>query len=97
MWDITYLNGPIKGKYYYLYLFSDLFSRKIVGWEVYDQESADLAKKLIKRIYHEEKIFMNKEPLVLHSDNGSPMNGATMLETLYALGITPFKKQAESQ
>ncbi len=43
MWDITYLNGPIKGKYYYLYLFSDLFSRKIVGWAVYDCESADLA------------------------------------------------------
>ncbi|SEQ69320.1 DDE-type integrase/transposase/recombinase [Butyrivibrio sp. TB] len=93
MWDITYRNGPIKGKYYYLYLFSDLFSRKIVGWEVYDQESADLAKKLIKRIYREEKIFMNKEPLVLHSDNGSPMKGATMLETLYALGITPSRSR----
>ena len=26
---------------------------------------------------------------MLHSDNGSPMKGATMLETLYALGITP--------
>ena len=28
-------------------------------------------------------------PLVLHSDNSSPMKGATMLETLYAPGITP--------
>ena len=28
-------------------------------------------------------------PLVLYNDNGSPMKGATMLETLYALGITP--------
>ncbi len=28
-------------------------------------------------------------PLVLHSDNGSPMKGATMLATLYKLGITP--------
>ena len=93
MWDITYLNGPIKGKYYYLYLFSDLFSRKIVGWEVYDCESADLAEKLISRIYRNEKVFLNKQPLVLHSDNGSPMKGATMLETLYALGVTPLRSR----
>lgn len=38
MWDITYLNGPIKGKYYYLHLFSDLYSRKIVGWEVWEMK-----------------------------------------------------------
>ena len=24
MWDITYLNGPIKGEFFYLYLISDL-------------------------------------------------------------------------
>lgn len=91
MWDITYLNGPIKGKYYYLYLFSDLYSRKIVGWEVYDCESADLAGKLVTRIYRNEKVYVNKQPLVLYSDNGSPMKGATMLETLYSLGITPSR------
>ncbi len=28
------------------------------------------------------------QPLVLHSDNGSPMKGATMLETLHRLGVT---------
>ena len=31
MWDITYLNGPHKGMFYYLYLFSDLYDRSIVG------------------------------------------------------------------
>lgn len=50
MWDITYLNGPIKGKYYYLYLFSDLYSRKIVGWEVWESEDAKHASELVKRI-----------------------------------------------
>jgi len=93
MWDITYLNGPIKGKYYYLYLFSDLYSRKIVGWEVWEREDAEHAGELVKRIYREEKIFLKREPLVLHSDNGSPMKGATMLETLYALGITPSRSR----
>ena len=32
---------------------------------------------------------LTTDPLVLHSDNGSPMRGATMLATLYQLGITP--------
>ena len=87
MWDITYLNGPHKGMFYYLYLFSDLYDRSIVGWEVYEEESADYASSLIKRICLKQG-RLTTEPLVLHSDNGSPMKGAT-LATLYQLGITP--------
>lgn len=87
-WDITYLNGPHKGMFYYLYLFSDLYDRGIVGWEVYEEESADYASSLIKRICLKQG-RLTTEPLVLHSDNGSPMKGATMLATLYQLGITP--------
>ena len=93
MWDITYLNGAVKGSYYYLYLFSDLFSRKIVGWEVWEKESAEYASELVKRIHREEKMYIKHEPLVLHSDNGSPMKGATMLETLYSLGVIPSKSR----
>ena len=88
MWDITYLNGPIKGLYYYLYLFSDLYDRSIVGWEIYNEESAEHASYLIKRITFSQG-RLTTDPLVLHSDNGSPMKGATMLATLYQLGITP--------
>lgn len=90
MWDITYINGPIKGKFYYLYLISDLFSRKVIAWEIWEVESANHASELIKRAILAEKITVPRnQPLVLHSDNGSPMKGATMLETLYRLGITP--------
>ena len=88
MWDITYLNGPIKGQFYYLYLFTDLFSRDIVGWEVWDSEDATHASELITKISMRQG-RKTIDPLVLHSDNGSPMKGATMLETLYKLGITP--------
>lgn len=88
MWDITYLNGPHKGMFYYLYLFSDLYDQSIVGWEVYEAENADYASSLIKRICLKQG-RLTTEPLVLHSDNGSPMKGATMLATLYQLGITP--------
>lgn len=87
-WDITYLNGPIKGLFYYLYLIVDLFSRDIVGWEVWEEESAFHASELIRRACLAQG-RLTTQPLVLHSDNGSPMKGATMLETLYALGITP--------
>ena len=87
-WDITYLKGPIKGLFFYLYLIIDLFSRDIVGWEVWEEESADHASVLIRRTCLAQG-RLTTVPLVLHSDNGSPMKGATMLETLYALGITP--------
>lgn len=87
-WDITYLNGPIKGMFYYLYLIIDLFSRDIVGWEVWSEESAEHASELITRACLSQK-RLTTTPLVLHSDNGSPMKGSTMLENLYALGITP--------
>ena len=39
-WDITYLRSSLRGQYFYLYLFIDIFSRKIVGWRVHDCESA---------------------------------------------------------
>ncbi len=87
-WDITYLNGPIKGIFYYLYLIIDLFSRDIVGWEVWEEQTAEHASELIKRACLKQG-RLSTMPLVLHSDNGTPMKGATMLETLYALGITP--------
>ncbi len=92
-WDITYLNGPVKGTHYYLYMISDLFSRKIVAWEVWEIESAENASELIRRAVLAEKLTTRAHPLVLHSDNGSPMKGATMLETLYNLGITPSRSR----
>lgn len=88
MWDITWLNGPAKGTFFYLYLILDLYSRDIVGWEVWDTESAAHASELIIRTTTAQN-RLTTAPLVLHSDNGSPMKGATMLETLYKLGITP--------
>jgi transposase InsO family protein len=48
----------------------DIFSRKIVGWEVYECESADLAAMLIRRAVLAEGCTLR--PLVLHADNGSP-------------------------
>ncbi len=86
-WDITYLATTIKGTFFYLYLLMDVFSRKIVGWEVYETESAEHAAKVFRKTYLREGIA--GDSLVLHSDNGSPMKGATMLATLQRLGVMP--------
>lgn len=86
-WDITYLPSTVRGSYFYLYLFLDIFSRKIVGWQVYDEESADLAAEVVLDICMREKVQPNQA--VLHSDNGSSMKGATMLATLQRLGVMP--------
>ena len=94
-WDITYLPTLIKGIYFYLYLFMDIFSRKIVGWQVYEAESSELAGDVMRDICTRENIPPNQ--VVLHSDNGSPMKGATMLATLQALGVMPsFSRPAVS-
>lgn len=84
-WDITWLGGPVKGLYYRLYLILDLFSRKAVGWEVWETEEAQHAETLVKKAVISEKI--QGEPLVLHSDNGSPMKAETFLSLLEKLGI----------
>ncbi len=88
-WDITYLSSTIKGRFFYLYLFLDLYSRKIVGWEVHNEESSGhAAETLRKTVLRETKGGLSPR-VVLHSDNGSPMKGATMLGTLQRLGIRP--------
>lgn len=46
-WDITYLLSDIRGKYFYLYLFLDIFSRKIVGFDVFDEQSAEHAAHVV--------------------------------------------------
>jgi len=84
-WDITYLRSSVRGRFYYLYMFLDVWSRKIVGWQVYDTESPELSAALFDRICAEEGL--DPEGLVLHQDNGGPMKGSTMVATLQALGV----------
>ncbi len=86
-WDITYLPTLVKGVFVYLYLVMDIYSRKIVGWQVHEEEANELAADLITDICNREQVQQHQ--VTLHSDNGSPMKGATMLATLQALGVIP--------
>ncbi len=86
-WDITYLPSPVKGVFFYLYLVLDIDSGKIVGWQVHGEERSALAADLMTDICQREGVERNQ--VTLHSDNGSPMKGATMLATLQELGVIP--------
>lgn len=86
-WDCTWLPGPVKGLYYYLVMILDIYSRKIVGWEVFFAESAHNARTVIERAVLAERVI--DQPLVLHADNGSPFKGATLLAKLRELNIEP--------
>ena len=84
-WDITYLASTVAGLFFYLYLILDVFSRKIVGWEVHTEQTSDHAAVLFRQTHLREGVANGE--LVLHSDNGSPMKGATLLVTLQRLGV----------
>ncbi len=77
----------MKGIYLYLYWFMDIFSRQVVGWQIYDAESSALASDVMCDICARKAI--KPDQVVLHSDNGNPMKGAMMLATLQALGVAP--------
>lgn len=88
-WDITYCPTFTRGKYYYLYMFEDIFSRKIVGWEVHENECGGLASEQIEKAVLSERCLLS--PLILHSDNGSPMKSSTLIAKLDELGVTPSR------
>ena len=86
-WDITYLPSSVRGRFYYLYMIIDVWSRMIVGWAVHESESGEHAAALAERACREHGVEAGV--LTFHSDNGSPMKAATMLATLQMLGVVP--------
>ena len=85
-WDISYCPSEVRGEHWYLYLIMDIFSRKVIAWEVHEVESGELAKQLIERALLREGCWHN--PPVLHSDNGAPMTSHTLRARLMELGMT---------
>lgn len=80
-WDITWLKPLTTGHGFYLYLIENVFSRKIVGYEVHLIESGDLAAELLKRT------VLSERSLVLHADNGAPMESQVLQVKLAELKI----------
>ena len=88
-WDMTYLPAQVTGRWFHLYLILDLYSRKIVGWEVHDSDHADHAVHLVRRTALAEGIAALGTKPVLHGDNGSTLKATTVLAMLNWLGVQP--------
>lgn len=86
-WDITYMPSQTRGMFFYLYMVIDVWSRKIITARVHESESMELSARLIRQSCMAYGI--QPDTLVLHSDNGGPMKGITMLATLQQLGVMP--------
>jgi transposase InsO family protein len=88
-WDMTYLPASVLGRWFYLYLILDLYSRKIVGWEVHASDDSDHAAHLVRRTALAEGIATLKTKPVLHGDNGATLKATTVLAMLNWLGVKP--------
>jgi putative transposase len=88
-WDVTFLPAQVQGRWFYLYLILDLYSRKIIGFEVHETDSAEHAAHLAKRTALAEGVHAMSARPVLHGDNGASLKGITVLAMLHWLGIAP--------
>jgi len=88
-WDMTFLPAQVIGQWFYLYLILDVFSRKVVAWEVHDSDDADHAARVVKRAALAEGIAGQANKPVLHGDNGATLKATTVLGMLNWLGIKP--------
>jgi transposase InsO family protein len=88
-WDMTYLPAVVMGRWFHLYLILDLYSRKIVGWEVHDSDDSEHAVHLVRRTALAEGIAAMTSKPVLHGDNGSTLKATTVLAMLNWLGVKP--------
>lgn len=86
VWDITWLASRVLGKYFKLYVIMDLFSRKIIGWEVWEEENEEHSRELVEKTCLSENIQPDEKP-VLHGDNGKPLKSANLTALLNILGI----------
>lgn len=86
-WDVTWLKSPVAGIFYYLYMIIDVFSRKIVGWEVYETECGELASELVTRAFVSEGYPHSLD--ILHADNGAIQKSSTLRVTLERLKVEP--------
>ena len=84
-WDVTELNGPVRGENYPLYVVLDLFSRYVVAWMLARRESAALAKRLIRAACERQGILPGQ--LTTHSDRGSIQVAQTLHRLYEHLGI----------
>ena len=85
-WDITWLDAPLKGTYFYLYMAIDMYSRKVVAWEVFAKEDGTLARDLFAQALEAEGIPAGQ--ITIHADNGKPMRSKSLRGLFDLMSVT---------
>lgn len=93
VWDVTWLPTLVAGLFLKAYLILDLYSRKIIAWEVWEEENAEHSRDILHRAWLAENIAAEARPLVLHGDNGSPFKAMTVQALMHELGVTPSRSR----
>lgn len=86
-WDITYLKGPVRGQFFYLYVVIDLYSRLVVGWSLADRECEQMARRLLDSSYRKHGVQPGQ--LTVHADRGAPMKSKSVKQLLADLDVRP--------
>ncbi|GAB1263188.1 IS3 family transposase [Aurantivibrio plasticivorans] len=89
--DVSYLK--LKGEWIYLSVILDLYSRKVIGWSLGRNRTAELTLKSLEMALSTRKI----EPgLIFHSDKGSEYGAHDYQNRLRAAGIRPSMNRPKS-
>jgi putative transposase len=80
----TKLHGPTRGVYFDLYVILDIFSRKVIHFEVHTAETGELAKAFITNAV---TVNGGVRPHSVHADRGSPMTSQSVAGLLSFLGV----------
>jgi transposase InsO family protein len=84
-WDITKLKCSRRKEYYDLYAILDIFSRKMIHWEVHSAETGEIARDFLEHAVEANGGLM---PGQIHSDNGTSMTSKNVADLLVDLHIT---------
>ncbi|WP_143732419.1 IS3 family transposase [Microbulbifer sp. GL-2] len=82
--DVTYLK--INGQWQYLAVIIDLYSRKVLGWELSDTRTVELTLSALNKAVRRRNI---ESDLIFHSDRGSEYGAYAYQNRLKELGIEP--------
>jgi transposase InsO family protein len=88
-WDMTFLPAKVARMWFYLYMILDVFSRKIVGFEVHEKDNSDHTVALLKRTALAKGIHAQPAKPMLHGDNGSTLQATSVLAMMHWVRVKP--------
>lgn len=80
--DFTYIK--VSGKWYYLCIVTDLFSRKIIRWHIAGNHNVEFTMTAFNKAYKKREV---KYRLIFHSDQGSEYTAFSFRKLLDSLNI----------